>query len=33
MMGIQDRIGILAGCHELSDVIRLEIIEMEKKKK
>jgi len=31
MMGIQDRIGILAGCYELSNVIRLEIMEMKKK--
>jgi len=31
-MGIQDRIGILAGCYELSTVIQLEIKEMMKKK-
>jgi len=31
-MGIQDRIGILAGGPELSTVIRLEIEEMKKKK-
>lgn len=31
-MGIQDRIGILAGCIELSTVIQLEIKAMEKKK-
>jgi len=29
-MGVQDRIGILAGCFELSKVIQLEIKEMEK---
>ncbi len=31
-MGCQDRIGILAGCYELSTVIQLEIKEMEKRK-
>ena len=31
-MGVQDRIGILAGCYELSTVIQLEIKVMEKKK-
>ena len=30
-MGVQDRIGILAGCPELSTVIRLEIKEMKKR--
>jgi len=29
-MALQDYIGILAGCHENSSVIRLEIEEMEK---
>jgi len=29
-MGLQDDIGILAGCHKLSNLIRLEIIELEK---
>jgi len=28
IMGLQDYIGILAGCHELSTVIQLEIKEM-----
>lgn len=32
-MGCQDRIGILAGCYELSTVIQLELKEMEKKMK
>ena len=32
MMGVQDRIGILVGCIELSNVIRLEIEGMEKEK-
>ena len=32
-MGVQDRIGILAGCHELSTVIKLEIKELNRKKK
>ena len=31
-MGCQDRIGILAGCYELSTVIKLEIEEMKKRK-
>ncbi len=30
-MGCQDRIGILAGCFELSTVIQLELKEMKKK--
>ncbi len=30
-MGIQDRIGILAGCIELSKTIQLEIKSLEKK--
>jgi hypothetical protein len=31
IMGLQDRIGILVGCTELSTVIQLEIKEMKKK--
>lgn len=31
-MGLQDDIGILAGCHELSSAIRAEIEYMEKRK-
>lgn len=30
-MGIQDKIGILAGCIELSKIIQLEIKSLEKK--
>ena len=29
-MGLQDWIGILAGCHETSDVMRLEMREIKK---